>query len=173
VRSDGEPPAVVARRAAEAVLSLHPALSYSARIVGDRVRASLAQERVLAAISGFFGVAAAALAGLGLYGVAAYGVERRKPEFGVRLALGGSPRALARLVLVKTTLLAVAGVALGLGASLGLGRFVETLLHGLGPRDPIVLTASAAGLIGIAAVAAWIPARRAARVDPAELLRRS
>ena len=99
----------------------------------------MAQERVVAMLSGFLGALALLLAGLGLYGVMSYAVSRRRMELGIRLALGAAPRAVVRLVLARVGLLVGAGVVAGMAASLWLSRFVAPLLYGLQPRDPVTL----------------------------------
>jgi ABC-type antimicrobial peptide transport system permease subunit len=100
-----------------------------------------------------------------------YGVSRRRTELGIRLALGAEPRAVVRLVLARVGLLVGAGVVAGTALSLWLSRFVAPLLYGLQPRDPVTLSAAALTLAAVGALAAWLPARRASRIDPARVLR--
>jgi ABC-type antimicrobial peptide transport system permease subunit len=173
VRSAGGPMAAVIRNVDGALTAVNPRLSFSFRIVGESMRASLSQERLIALLSGFFGALAALLAGLGLYGITAYGVSRREVEIGVRLALGGSPGSIVRLVLLRTVGLVAMGVVVGIAASLWLSRFVSALVYGLHPRDPVTILAAAAVLIAVAGMAAWLPARHAIRINPADLLRRT
>ena len=125
----------------------------------------------MAMMSGFFGGLALLLAGLGLYGVTSYAVNRRRTELGIRLALGAGPGGVIRLVLRRVAILVSLGVILGSAVSLWVGRFVTTLLYGLQPRDPLTLAGAAVvlGLIGV--LAGWLPARRASRIDPARVLR--
>ena len=111
------------------------------------------------------------LAALGLYGVTAYAVSRQRTEIGVRLALGAPAGAVVRLVLSRVTLLVGLGVAAGAGVSIWISRFVATLLYGIEPRDPVTLAAAAAILVFVGAMAGWLPAYRASRIDPAETLR--
>src|SRR2546427_2001580 len=111
-------------------------------------------------LSGFFGVLALLLAGLGLYGVTAYGVSRRRTEIGIRMALGAEPPGVVRLVLSRVLLLVGTGVVIGAGASVWLSRFVATLIYGLEPRDPTTLVGAAAVLAAVRAIARWIPAWR-------------
>jgi putative ABC transport system permease protein len=125
---------------------------------------SLAQDRVVATLSAFFGVLALLLAGLGLYGVTAYAVARRRTEIGIRMALGAPPSGVVRLVLARVAVLVGTGMIVGAGASLWASQFVAPLVYGLAPRDPVTL---------IGAVAGWVPALRASRIDPAEVLRAS
>ena len=122
-------------------------------------------------LSGFFGALALLLAGLGLYGVMSYAVWRRRTEIGIRMALGAGPWGAVRLVLRRAAILVSAGILVGAALSLWASRFVADLLFGLPPRDPATLTIAAVTLAVIGALAAWLPARRAARIDPAQVLR--
>jgi len=164
--------APVIRNVGGAFAAVDPRLSFSFRIVGESMRASLSQERLIALLSGFFGALAALLAALGLYGITAYGVSRREVEIGVRLALGGSSGSILRLVLLRTIGLVATGVVLGIASTLWLSQFVRTLVYGLDPRDPVTILGSAAVLMAVAGIAAWLPARRAIQINPADLLRR-
>ena len=171
LKSAGGPPALLTRSVAAALGGVSPDLAITFRPLADQVDASLVQERVVAAISGFFGVLALLLAGLGLYGVTSYAVSRRRTEIGVRMALGAPPGRVIRMVLARVGMLVTAGVVAGLAASLWLSRFVATLLYGLEPRDPSTLATAAFVLVSIGGLAGWIPARRASRIDPARVLR--
>jgi putative ABC transport system permease protein len=171
VRAASGSPALLTRSVANALTSVDPDLALTFRPLADTVRNSLAQERVIAMLSGFFGGLALLLAGLGLYGVTAYTVSRRKSEIGIRMALGAEPAGVVRMVLRRVALLVLAGVIVGAAVSLWAARFVATLLFGLEPRDPATLIAAAAVLTTIGAVAGWLPARRASRIDPAQVLR--
>ena len=122
-------------------------------------------------LSGFFGGLALVLAMIGLYGVNAYSVERRQAEIGIRLALGASKASVVRLVLGDVALVVGAGLTVGLVAAAAAGRLVESLLYGLKPADPATLAACSLLLSGAAIFAAWLPARRAARLDPVRALR--
>jgi ABC-type antimicrobial peptide transport system permease subunit len=122
-------------------------------------------------LSGFFGALALLLAGLGLYGVTTHAVARRRTEIGIRMALGATPAGVVRLVLSRVSLLVGLGIFLGAGLSLWASTFVEALLYGLAPRDPATLVGSAAILAGVGAIAGWLPAHRASRIDPAAVLR--
>jgi ABC-type antimicrobial peptide transport system permease subunit len=157
---------------ASALRAVDSGLTYSFRRLESDVESSFAQERLVALVAAFFGAVAALLAALGLYGVTAYAVTRRRTEIGVRLALGASPRDAVVMMLRRVAILVALGAAAGIGASFWLSRFVAPLLFGLTPHDPVTLTAAVLGLIGVATVAAWIPASRAARLDPAAVLRR-
>jgi putative ABC transport system permease protein len=122
-------------------------------------------------LSGFFGGLALLLAGLGLYGVTAYAVARRRAEIAVRMALGAAPAGIVRLVLARVSVLVGLGVTLGAGVSLATSTFVASLLYGVEPRDWITLVSAAATLVAVGVVASWLPAYRAARIDPAAVLR--
>jgi predicted permease len=135
------------------------------------VDGTIAQDRMLAELSGFFGLAAAALVCLGLYGLTAYEVSRRTAEIGVRIALGAQRRDVMRMVLGGTMALVASGVVLGLSAAMGLARLVEGLLFGVHGTDRVTMFAVAAMLLVVAAAAGWWPARKAARLDPIASLR--
>lgn len=128
-------------------------------------------ERLIATLSASFAGLATFLAGIGLYGVLAYNVTQRTRELGLRQALGASPADLRALVLKQVALLAVIGVAVGLGAAVGAGRMVEALLFGLSGYDPVVLVATAITVSVVVLAASYFPARRAAKIAPFEALR--
>src|SRR5436190_769958 len=137
------------------------------------VRDAMAQDRIVAEVSGFFGGLALLLAGLGLYGVTSYAVTRRRAELGIRMALGAAPAIVIRLVLARVSALVAAGVAVGAALALGMARFVTALLYGLQPRDSATLVGAVITLATVGALAGWLPAYRASRIDPAEVLRES
>jgi putative ABC transport system permease protein len=173
VRSAAGSPALLARSVAAALIAVDPDLAFSFHPLSAYLDASLAQERMVAALSGFFGALALLLAGLGLYGVTSYAVTRRRTELGIRMALGAVPGAVVRLVLSRVSLLVAAGVILGAAAGVWLSRFIATLLFGLGPGDPATIAVAAAVLLAVGGLAGWLPARRASRIDPAQVLRES
>jgi putative ABC transport system permease protein len=173
VRSTAGSPALLAHSVSAAIAEINPDLALTFRPLSDQVNASLTQERVVAILSGFFGGLALLLAGLGLYGVTSYAVTRRKTEIGIRMALGAAPGGVVRLVLSRVSILVAIGVIVGAGASLWASQFVTTLLYGLEPRDPRTLVQAAAVLAAVGALAGWLPAHRASRIDPAEVLRDS
>jgi predicted permease len=123
-------------------------------------------ERLLAKLSSFFALLALLLASIGLYGVMSYDVERRTHEIGIRMALGAQRRDVIGLVLRETMLLVVIGVIIGLSAAIGATRLITSLLYGLTPNDPLTITLASLLLLTVAALAGYLPARRAARVDP-------
>ncbi len=136
-----------------------------------QVESTMVQERLLAILAGLFGALALAIAGIGLYGVTAYAVSRRRSEIGVRLALGATPTSVVSLVLRRVALLVAAGVTIGAVGALYASRAVEVLLYGLEPNDPVTLTGAAVVLLLTGAVAGVIPAWQAARTDPASAMR--
>ena len=122
-------------------------------------------------LSGFFGGLALLLAGVGVYGVTAYAVNRRRAELGVRMALGSAPGGVVRLVLRRVIFLVGLGIVLGGVASYWAARFVGALLYGLEPRDPVTFAGAAAVLAITGLQAGAVPAWRASRVDPTTALR--
>jgi putative ABC transport system permease protein len=139
--------------------------------VGDRIRSSVVRERVTAALATALGLAALALACAALYGLLAYAVSRQTHEIGVRLAIGATRGDVLWLVLRDCLAVALVGTAAGLCAALALGRYARTLLFQISPADPVALAAAVLVMLGVAAMAGLVPARRAARVDPAIALR--
>ena len=107
---------------------------------------------------------------IGIYGVMSYIVTQRTSEIGVRLALGAEPATVARMIVRQGGVVAVGGIAVGLTAALAGSRVIESLLYGVSPRDPLVFSATACLLLGVALVACWLPARRAAKLSPLEAL---
>ena len=132
---------------------------------------SLGRERLLATLSGFFGALALALAVIGLYGVMSYNVARRRNEIGIRMALGAEQSGVLRMVLGEVAILIVAGLALGLAGAISATRFLTSFLYRLEPNDPTTLAAACVILAIAAAVAGFLPARRAANLDPMTALR--
>jgi predicted permease len=171
VRASSGSPLLLARSVASALTTVDPGLAFNFRSLADQVDASLTQERIVAMLAGFFGGLALLLAGLGLYGVTAYAVSRRRREIGIRMALGAAPAGVVRLVLSRVTMLVGLGVVIGAVVSLWASRFVAPLLYGLPPRDPATLIGAVGVLTTVGALAAWLPARRASRIDPAVVLR--
>ena len=171
VRAAGGSPARLIGPLTTALGQVHGDLRITFRPLKEQLDAVLTQERVVAALSAFFGALALLLAGLGLYGVTSYAVSRRRTEIGIRMALGAAPGGVVVLVLRRAALLVGIGIVAGAGTSLWASRFVSPLLFGLQPRDPMTLGAAIVVLAAIGVVAAWAPARRASRIDPARVLR--
>jgi predicted permease len=171
VRAAGGSPPLLTKSLAAALTGVNKDIAITFRLLSEQVNASLVQERIVAMLSGFFGALALLLAGLGLYGVTSYSVGRRRIEIGIRMALGAAPAGVVRMVLARVAILVAIGIVAGSGVSLWASRFVTALLYGLQPRDPLTLVLAALVLSAIGALAGWIPARRAARIDPARVLR--
>ena len=136
------------------------------------LRRATADQRALASLVGMFAVIALGLAGVGLFGVLAYHVTQREREIGIRIALGARAPEVATSVLRSGWALVGVGLAIGIPLSLMGRRLVEGFLFGVGGSDPITLIGVAAFLAGVAALASVLPARRAARINPAEVFRR-
>jgi predicted permease len=135
------------------------------------VERRLSQERLLTTLTSFFGVLALLLASIGLFGVMTYAVSRRTSEIGLRMALGAERSSVLWMVLRESIWLVGIGVAAGLGAAAASTRVLSGLLYEVSPTDPVTFAISAAVLLAVATFAAYIPARRAARVDPMVALR--
>jgi predicted permease len=135
------------------------------------VQESLLRERLMATLSGFFGVLALLLASIGLYGLLSYGVASRRNEIGIRMALGAGSRSVLSLILREALFLVLIGIGLGIPVVLYVGRFASTLLFELSPNDPTSLAISGAVLLMVALLAGYLPARRATKVDPLVALR--
>jgi predicted permease len=153
-------------READPALRIRAARSYAA-IIDE----SIATERIMATLGGFFGVLALLVAALGMFGVLAFQVARRTNELGVRMALGASGRTLMGLVLREVVVMVGAGIAVGAGGALMLTGVARKILFGLTPTDPRVFAVAATVLAAAALLAGWLPARRASRVDPLVALR--
>jgi putative ABC transport system permease protein len=143
----------------------------SVRTVPQLRDQAFVQERLLAELSSFFGLLALLLACIGLYGVMSYDVARRTHEIGVRMALGAQRMDVVRLLMRETMLMVVIGLVAGLGAALASTRLIASLLYGLEPNDMLTIGLASLLLLIVAALAGYLPARRAARVDPMVALR--
>jgi predicted permease len=155
----------------EAIRQIDPTLTVTHRTIAGRVRDQLTEIRAIAMLSSFFGGLALVLAAIGLYGVTAYGVAERRREIGIRLTLGAGSGAAQRLVLRRVAGLIVSGIVLGIAASITLTPILRSMLYHLEPRDPGTMAVAAVGLALVGLLAGWLPARRAARIDPAKVLR--
>lgn len=157
----------------QAVFAVDPSLAvFNAQPLEERLRVHLAPKRMAAWLLGFFAAAALFLAALGLYGVISYSVSQRTQEIGVRVALGARASEVVRLVMGDGLRLALIGTAIGLAGAVGVARAVARQLYRVGPLDPVAFAVTAGLLMGVAVLASWLPARRAARVDPLVALRR-
>ena len=173
VRPMSGAPADLARAVTASLAAVGENPTLSVRPLADDVSASIAQERLLATLSGVFAVLALALAGLGLYGLMSHVVTRRTNEIGIRMALGARPADIVRLILGRAATLIALGVVLGTAGGAWVSGVVGSLLYGLGPRDVSTFAAAAAVLVTLGLMAAWLPVRRAADTNPAETLRMS
>jgi putative ABC transport system permease protein len=159
------------KRVKTAVAEVNPAIGIEFRILAGQVRESMMRERLMATLSAAFGILAGLLATLGLYGVISYMVARRRNEIGIRIALGADRASVVWLVLREAGLLLVAGVTIGALLAVAAARTAATLLFGLQPHDPVTLVSAIALLVAVALAASYMPARRAAALDPMTALR--
>ena len=141
------------------------------RTQDEQIESALQQERLFVTLTSGFGLLALALACVGIYGVMAYQVANRTSEIGIRLALGAQPRQVRGMILRESTGLAAVGVVVGVAAALGLTRMVKSMLYGIETWDPPTMIGGVLILLAVALAASWIPARRAAGVQPMEALR--
>ncbi len=144
---------------------------FGAKSLSDQLDDSLVQKRLVASLSSAFGALALFLAGIGLYGLMAYAVNRRTNEIGVRMALGAEPAQIAGMVLRETLLLVGLGLAIGIPGAMIASRWISSDLYGLKPSDPVTIFVASLVTAAIAALAGYLPARRASRVDPMIALR--
>jgi putative ABC transport system permease protein len=164
-------PAVVAAQVRELVAQMDKNVLVESETLETHVNRSIARERLLALLSGFLGMLSLLLVAIGLYGVMAYSVTRRRGEIGIRLTLGARPVTVLAMVLRESSLLVLTGVAIGALAALGLSRAVAALLFGIGSRDAVAFAGAAGVMAVVALLATILPARRAAQVDPTVALR--
>jgi ABC-type antimicrobial peptide transport system permease subunit len=137
----------------------------------EQIDQDLYQERLISVLSGMFAALALIVACVGLYGLLAFQVARRTQEIGIRLALGAERGDVLQLVLAEGASLAIAGTLIGCAAALFLNRYLESFVFGIKPTDAMTVIAVAVLLIGVAVTASYVPARRAAKVDPMVALR--
>ncbi len=153
------------------IAATHPEIIVGCRSFESRIQDGLVRERIMAMLSGFFGVLAAVLATVGLYGVISYVVTRRRNEIGIRIAIGAGRGKVVEMVMREALLSLAFGVGIGIVLALAASRGAESLLFGLKPYDPLTLAASVALLVLIGAIAAFLPAFRASQLDPSAALR--
>jgi predicted permease len=171
VRYQGDS-AAVANEVRIQIHALDPAMAvYNAETIEEHLRSALFLPRLGGTLFGTFGIIGLLLATIGLYGIMSYSVSRRTREIGIRIALGAQIGAVQRLIVRQGMLLAAAAVVLGLPAALVLAKFSSSFLYGIRPHDLVTFLTVPVLLLGIALLACWIPARRAARVDPQSALR--
>jgi len=154
-----------------AIAGKSPEISVDFQVFKTQIRESLLPERLMAALSGFFGILAALLTAVGLYGVISFLVTQRTREIGIRMALGAGKRQVLSSILRETLMLTVLGIGVGLPIAFSVTRLVASMLFGIEPSDPVALALAAFALCGVGLGAAYIPARRAAAVDPMTALR--
>jgi putative ABC transport system permease protein len=171
VRATGDADALVAA-IRNVVHSLDPNLPvFDIKTFADHINESISRERLIALLSSFFGLIALLLAALGLYGMMANAVARRTREIGVRMALGAQARNVLWLVLRETLFLVAIGIAIGLPVALAATRVIKGLLFGLSANDPLTIALAVSLMSAVAALAGYLPARRATKVDPMMVLR--
>jgi len=164
-------PASLVPAAQNAVAGVSKAISIDFHTLADQVSDSLAQERLLALLSCFFGGLALLLAMIGLYGTLGYLMTQRQTEFGVRMALGAQPGSILRLVMREVVVILAGGLGAGICISLATVHLLQSLLFGLAARDAVTMTTAVVALSAVAFMAAYLPARRATKVDPMVALR--
>ena len=165
------PPWAARQAVVAAVAGVHKEIVRSLRTLDEDIGLASQQERLIASLSAFFGGLALLLAALGLYGVMSYAVSRRTNEIGIRMALGAEPRIVVSLVLKHVALITIGGLIAGAAAAVGTGRFINSLLFNLAADDRTMIVVTAITLAAAAAIAGYLPARRAARIDPMTALR--
>jgi ABC-type antimicrobial peptide transport system permease subunit len=143
-----------------------PNIDIDFKVFKTRVRESILQDELMATLSGFFGFLAALLAAIGLYGVISYMVTQRTNEIGIRMALGAQRGDVVRVIMRESGILLLIGLLAGTGLALAAARAASSLVFGLKARDPLTLVLAVATLSVVSAVASFVPAYRASRLDP-------
>jgi putative ABC transport system permease protein len=141
------------------------------RSLGEIVNQAVSPKRLIVTLLGLFSLLALILASVGIYGVISYAVSQRTPELGIRLALGASTRGILWLVIKQGMKPVALGLLIGLAAAMTLTRVAQSLLFGISATDPLTFAANALLFLGVGLLACWLPARRAAKVDPMVALR--
>jgi predicted permease len=171
VRTAGDPLTQVAA-IQRAISSVNPNVpAFRVKTMDEQIDEYLATDRMVAIASSFFSLLAALLAAIGLYGVLSYSVVTRTREIGIRVALGARQADVIHGVMAEVIATVLVGIVIGVPCAIGLGRFVGSMLFGLKPADPMVLLAASTLVTVIAVLAGYVPARRAARIDPMTALR--
>ncbi|HEV2833726.1 MAG TPA: ABC transporter permease [Pyrinomonadaceae bacterium] len=165
------PQAEITASVSRALNEVNPSMDTVFEWFETMVQGSMLRERLMATLSGFFGVLALVLAIIGLYGILSYAVASRTNEIGIRIALGARTQEVVKLVVREALLLVVIGVIAGIPAVYVVAQFASTLLFDLSPTDPLSLTLAGLVMLAIAVIAAYLPARRATRIDPLVALR--
>jgi ABC-type antimicrobial peptide transport system permease subunit len=165
-------PAALAEAVRRQVYALDPAMAiYNEETMEEHIRSAYFLPRVAAALFGVFGSIGLVLAAIGLYGVMSYAVGRRRREIGIRMAMGARRGSVERLMVREGMMLAAIATALGWPAAWGLSKLAASFLYGVQPHDAITFAVAPVVLAAVALAACWIPARRAARINPTEALR--
>lgn len=166
-------PAAMTGTLRQSLAELEPRLPvFDAVPLADRVARAVSRDTLIAKLASIFGAIAVLLACLGLYGTISYGISRRVPEIGLRMALGAGRRTVLGMVMREALLMVVAGAAAGIPLAYLAGRSIETMLYGVAPVDPVAYAAGAMLLVAVGALAALLPARRASRIEPMVALNR-
>jgi ABC-type antimicrobial peptide transport system permease subunit len=172
IRTTAADPLTLLPAVRQAIRALDPQLPiFEALTLAEHTSAARFAQKIAASLLAVLSAVALALAALGLYGVLAFTVAQRTPEIGLRLALGAAPRDIARLVLSRGAALVVVGLGVGLLAAIVIARLLAAILYGVSTFEPVLLAATLPPLLLAAFAACWLPARRAARVDPMTALR--
>ena len=150
---------------------LNPGIDLEFKVFKTQIHDSMLQDQLMATLSGFFGFLAALLAAIGLYGVISYMVVQRTKEIGIRMAIGAERLDVMRMILREAGVLTVTGLVIGTGLALGAAQAAKSLLYGLKPRDPLTLVMAIVTLSAVAALASFLPAYRASKLDPLVALR--
>src|SRR5260221_3172982 len=164
-------PAALVPAVTRSVAEVHPLIGLKFDSMRSQVRRTLQSEGLMAPLAGSVGILAGVIAAVGLYGVMSYLAARRRNEIGIRMALGADRRAVGKMVLRESGLLLGAGVVVGAVLAVGAARAASAPLFGLSPRHPLTVLQAVASLAAVAALASYLPAERAARVDPTLALR--
>jgi ABC-type antimicrobial peptide transport system permease subunit len=154
-----------------AVAGVHPAISVEFSELSQLIRSNLLPERLMATLTGFFGALAGLIAMIGLYGVMSYMVARRRNEIAIRMALGADRGKVVRMVLREAGILLAIGLVAGIVLAVVSAKTAQAMLYGLTPGDPRTLGIAVTALAAVAALASWVPAARATRVEPVAALR--
>jgi len=144
---------------------------YEMKTLQGQLDETLLTDRLIALLSAGFGLLATLLASIGLYGVMAFIVARRRKELGIRLALGAEPKGVVWIVMREVLILLTIGLAVGIPSAIALGRYVSSQLYGIQPNDPFIAVSTVVLLAVVSLAAGLIPAGRASRIDPVLALR--
>ena len=154
----------------QTVAGVNPSIDLEFLVFKTRIHNSLLQDELMATLSGFFGFLAALLAAIGLYGVISYMVLQRTKEIGIRMAVGAGRADVVGMILKEAGILTIAGLVIGTTLALASAQVVKSLLYGLKPRDPLTMVLAVVTLAAVAALASFLPAYRASRLDPLKAL---